>query len=250
MAMPMTPEARPEDRPRCDAETPPPPGGLVDADRAQPARGASRLRIGITGHRLNLISRAQLERLTPALVTLMTQIAALAPGEGRLWLCSALADGTDQHVAHLALELGWALHTVLPFDDAGCEADCCEDAGRRRFRSLMQRTGCVTRLDGRRDQPETSYRQLGRAVVEASDLLIAVWDGEPARGPGGTAEVVAEALRRERPVLHLRPTGEPVVTLLRPHGEVAAPPPAPSPRAPFTPTDLRGVLNSLHAARE
>jgi hypothetical protein len=40
----------------------------------------------------------------------------------------------------------------------------------------------------------------GRAVGDRSNVLVAVWDGQPARGLGGTADVVV-AYARERGVL-------------------------------------------------
>jgi hypothetical protein len=44
--------------------------------------------------------------------------------------------------------------------------------------------------------------------VAQSDILLAVWDGQAARGRGGTAEVVDYAIRRGVPVLHLDAAGE------------------------------------------
>jgi hypothetical protein len=40
-------------------------------------------------------------------------------------------------------------------------------------------------------------------VLEQSDLLIAIWDGEPAAGRGGTTQVVEEAVAQHVPVLWL-----------------------------------------------
>ena len=51
-------------------------------------------------------------------------------------------------------------------------------------------------------------------MVDRCDVLIAVWDGEPARGPGGTAEIVAYALERGRPIVHIRPDVREAVTVL------------------------------------
>jgi hypothetical protein len=42
---------------------------------------------------------------------------------------------------------------------------------------------------------------VGRIVIEQSDLLIAIWDGEEARGRGGTASVVQDARERQLPVV-------------------------------------------------
>jgi hypothetical protein len=45
----------------------------------------------------------------------------------------------------------------------------------------------------------------GRATVAHCDLLVAIWDGLPPRGRGGTGEVVQFALTRGTAVLHLPP---------------------------------------------
>jgi hypothetical protein len=43
--------------------------------------------------------------------------------------------------------------------------------------------------------------------VDRSDVLLAVWDGQPARGPGGTGDVVAYARARGTPVEVVWPAG-------------------------------------------
>ncbi|MEY2438480.1 MAG: hypothetical protein QOF97_3316, partial [Acidimicrobiaceae bacterium] len=47
---------------------------------------------------------------------------------------------------------------------------------------------------------EAAYERAGRAVVETSDVLVALWDGGASRGRGGTAEMVAYARERGVPV--------------------------------------------------
>ena len=47
----------------------------------------------------------------------------------------------------------------------------------------------------------------GRAVVDRSSVLVAVWDGQPSRGLGGTADVVAYARERGVPVEVIWPEG-------------------------------------------
>ena len=46
-----------------------------------------------------------------------------------------------------------------------------------------------------------------QSMLDLVDTLIAVWDGQPARGYGGTADVVNEARRRGTPVLIVWPDG-------------------------------------------
>ena len=58
---------------------------------------------------------------------------------------------------------------------------------------------------------EDCYLAAGHRVVELSDLMLAVWDGSPAKGKGGTADVVAYAVRRGVPLFHINPASH-VVT--------------------------------------
>ena len=41
----------------------------------------------------------------------------------------------------------------------------------------------------------------GRYVVDHCDVLIALWDGKPSRGKGGTAEIIEYARKRGRPLI-------------------------------------------------
>ncbi len=50
-----------------------------------------------------------------------------------------------------------------------------------------------------------AYAEIGRFVVDHCDVLIAIWDGKPARGVGGTAEVVSYAQEQKRPLIRVWP---------------------------------------------
>ena len=52
-----------------------------------------------------------------------------------------------------------------------------------------------------RNQRNDSYLDCGMETVNHCDVLVAVWDGEPARGRGGTAQIVAYARDLGRPVI-------------------------------------------------
>lgn len=52
---------------------------------------------------------------------------------------------------------------------------------------------------------EESYFEAGKTVVNTIDFLIAVWDGKPSRGLGGTADVVEYAQECYKRVVHLNP---------------------------------------------
>jgi hypothetical protein len=47
----------------------------------------------------------------------------------------------------------------------------------------------------------------GRRLVDDADEIIAVWDGKPARGYAGTADVVRYAISRGRPIHVIWPPG-------------------------------------------
>ena len=118
---------------------------------------------------------------------------------------SALADGADQIGAELALELGWELDAVLPFDRDYYRTTLADDAARQRFDALVKRAGRLLELPGNPEDEAEGYAMVGRATVAQSDLLMAVWDGERARGRGGTAEVVALAIAHGTPIAHFSP---------------------------------------------
>jgi hypothetical protein len=52
---------------------------------------------------------------------------------------------------------------------------------------------------------EDAYLAAGKRVVELSDMMIAVWNGQSAKGRGGTADIVAFADRRQVPLVHINP---------------------------------------------
>jgi hypothetical protein len=115
---------------------------------------------------------------------------------------SSLAKGADQLFAQIVLELGGNLEAVLPF--AGYE-DTFEDAQDAIcFRELLAECITVTTLTFDRTR-EQSYLGAGQYIADHSELLIAVWDGKPAAGLGGTGDVVSYALRGGRDVYQVNP---------------------------------------------
>lgn len=113
---------------------------------------------------------------------------------------SSLARGADQMLAEIVLHAGGFLYAVIPFPNyertfSGEYLD--------RFRLLAAKAQREVRQPGKND--EASFWSAGQRVVDLSSLLIAVWDGKPARGLGGTADVVRYARERHRPIIHLNP---------------------------------------------
>jgi hypothetical protein len=175
------------------------------------------LRIGVTGHR-DLAGRANeiedsvrtiLDRIEQAVQSqiqnnFIRKLYADAPP--LFQLASSLAEGADRIVARLALARGWKLVAPLPFARSDYETDFPQTIAE--FRGLLSDLavagGEIVELDGTRQKETASYYGAGRFIVEHSDLLVAVWDGKPAKGEGGTAQIVAEACGADVPVLQVQ----------------------------------------------
>jgi len=71
---------------------------------------------------------------------------------------------------------------------------------------MLAKATRVRRLDFT-ESTEDAHMAASVEMLADSDRLFAVWDGQPARGYGGTADVVAYAMRRGIPVTVIWPDG-------------------------------------------
>mgnify|MGYP000730496978 CR=1 FL=1 len=150
--------------------------------------------IGITGHR---VLPPHTERLVAA---------ALREAVGRyddLVGVSALAEGADSLFAQAVLDAGGSLVAIVP---ARSYRAALPDAHRPVFDALLARAVRVIALD-HDDPTDDAYMDGGLRVLDECDVLVAVWDGQPARGLGGTAQVVDAAAERHVPVMVIWPAG-------------------------------------------
>jgi hypothetical protein len=122
----------------------------------------------------------------------------------QLSVTSALAEGADRMGARAAVARGLPLECPLPFSRDEYEKDFEREESRAEFRRLLDIAESVWELSGTRADESGAYAAVGGAVVAHSDLLVAIWDGERARGRGGTAEVVEAAIER-MPVVWIHP---------------------------------------------
>ena len=180
------------------------------------------LAVGVTGHRADMLPddsipllreriRDVLQRIEEAGRDLLAaERSCFAPFEPRLRFVSPVADGADQIAAEVALELGWELQAILPFERAHYRASLASQGARERFDALVERSTCLLELPGDPAHALDAYVMTGRATVAHCDVLIAVWDGLPPRGRGGTGEVVQLALTRGTAIIHvpLAPGGD------------------------------------------
>jgi hypothetical protein len=117
---------------------------------------------------------------------------------------SPCGPGADQVFARAVLDVGGLLHVVIP---AARYRDGFEDEDAKRgYDEPMDRATYAEPPDDVESTGE-AHMAGGRAVVDRSDLPAAAWDAKPARGHGGTADVVAYARGRGVPVEVVWPEG-------------------------------------------
>lgn len=114
---------------------------------------------------------------------------------------TALAEGADRIFADAALALGYQVEALIPFGSADYETTFADPAETPRYRALMSKAARVEALPGNLPDATVAYEAVGRTCVDRCDILVAVWDGKPAAGRGGSPDIIDYALRRGRPVV-------------------------------------------------
>jgi hypothetical protein len=148
------------------------------------------------------------------LATLMAAVEELS-GAAKQWfdpappvvaLVSSLAEGSDRIAAKAALAHGMPLDVVLPCARAIYEQSFAADASRAEFAALLDKArACLTLPMTAPPDLARAYESAGLTMLAQADILLAVWDGEPAKGRGGTGEIVDEAARQGTPIVALNP---------------------------------------------
>jgi len=146
------------------------------------------VRFGVTGHRV----------LPPSVVECAARHwSRVLPAEAELYGVSSLADGADQLFATQVLAAGGTLEVVVPCE--GYAGSLLAEDSRARFEELRRAAASVLTMPYP-EPSEQAFLAAGQALVDRCDHLFAVWDGRPARGLGGTADVVTYARARGVPV--------------------------------------------------
>jgi hypothetical protein len=184
------------------------------------------LAVGVTGHRTfddAATVRAQLDAVFSAIGAALATLRSATPSAApvTLRIISPLAEGADRLAAEAGLATGASLHCPLPFERAEYAKDFAEPASKDAFDQLLSKAERVLELDGAPERRDLAYLAAGQVVVGYSDVLVAVWDGEPSRGRGGTAEIIAEALKESLIVIAVDPAGVRPPSML--HGVVHDP---------------------------
>jgi hypothetical protein len=152
-------------------------------------------RIAISGHR-------GLADPTADLVGRAIRVALAEAGPDVTGI-SCLADGADLIFARAVTDLGGNLEAIIPADQY---RDSLPADSHPEYDRLLATATAVSRLPCAALTCE-SYMAASMLMIDTADELYAVWDGQPARGYGGTADVVAYAREHGKPVRVIWPAG-------------------------------------------
>ncbi|MHC2218856.1 hypothetical protein [Rhizobium leguminosarum] len=113
---------------------------------------------------------------------------------------SSLAAGSDQVFAQALLDSGANVTAVIPTSDY---ERFFKPEALKIYRQLLAKCQKVELQSA--ETSEQSFLNAGIFIARHSDLLMAVWDGKPAEGLGGTGDIVKYCSDHSIPVLIINP---------------------------------------------
>lgn len=149
--------------------------------------------VGVTGHRD--LREQDIPRLTTLIRSELSALKEAYP-HSPMVLLDSVAAGADMLCAELALELGYSLYCALPMPPESYSDDFSAEE-LPRFNALLQASADVFVVPPTEPAPsditrEYLYRQAGIYIARYSHVLLALWDGTPAKPDGcGTASAVS-----------------------------------------------------------
>jgi hypothetical protein len=149
--------------------------------------------VGFSGHR-------QVARPVKTAEAIGKAIQALKADIHGEWIAlSSVAAGADQLFVDAAQAQGLAWHALLPLPRADFSSDFAPEQWQQ-VEARLARAEQQRIIDDAGTR-EDAYMDCGFETVNGADVMLVVWDGEPARGKGGTADVVAYANSMGKPLL-------------------------------------------------
>lgn len=156
----------------------------------------NKVKIGITGH----LSLQDPELIGESIRQIFNSVANRYLTE-QLSFYSPASPGADLLSARIAIEQSIPLYVILPFNqEEYLQTFSAND--RKAFLHILNKADGVIKLSD--EKQEDVYQMLGDFLVENMDVLIAIWDGQEARGPGGTGEVVQDFRQSHKPLAWIR----------------------------------------------
>ncbi len=115
---------------------------------------------------------------------------------------TCLAIGADQLFAEVLEQFYIPYIAIVPSD--GYEGTFENESARENYFSYLAKADDTIRLNFPSPSEEAFYAA-GKHIVDYCDILFAIWNGKPAKGLGGTGDVVEYASRKKKKVIHINP---------------------------------------------
>jgi hypothetical protein len=168
----------------------------------------ARIVIGVTGHRKLDIQPRLINQIRTTIENIIKTVPPLQNTPLVLSVLSPLAEGADRLVVREVLTVpNSTLEVILPMTKDDYIQDFKTSESRKEFEGLLSKAIYVRELQPNGNRNE-AYEQVGRYVVDQCDVLLALWNGEPAAGHGGTEEIVKYARDTKCPLIWMH-TDEP-----------------------------------------
>jgi len=156
----------------------------------------SKIVVAITGHR-DMIETEEINQKVSHF------FKELIEENREIVLLSPLADGADRFVARIFLDLKnryqkLSLIVPMPFDKNRYMEDF-SNSSKDEFLKLLDKSDEVFEVE---HITASGYLDVGRYVVDSSNILLALWDGTYNGKIGGTGDVVEYAKSNEKEVVH------------------------------------------------
>src|SRR5579859_2679938 len=160
------------------------------------------LRIGVSGHQ-QIGDETTIEFVLQQMHELLSKFQRLRrEHDQNIIAYSSLAVGADRLFVKTALALNIPVEVIIPcsnYPDTYGSSEIREE-----YHDLLSRCQQVHVLPFQ-NCSEDAYLAAGHWIVDHTDLMILVWNGFPAGGKGGTADIASYARLVRHPFIHINP---------------------------------------------
>jgi hypothetical protein len=152
------------------------------------------MKVGVTGHQ-NLGSAENIIWLS---ITLKSAIQKYKVDIG----LTSLAIGADQLFAQLLKQSNIPYTVIIPCNNY--EKTFTDTTSLGIYQTLLSSAYNYYQLQFA-EPSETAFYTAGKEIVDRSDMMFAIWNGQPVKGLGGTGDIVKYAQSIKKLVVHLNP---------------------------------------------
>jgi hypothetical protein len=152
--------------------------------------------LGITGHR----TLAEIDEIHAGVESALRCVLGTFP-DSHFRILSSLAEGADRILVKRLLEIpNTFLWVSLPLPQMEYIKDFETIQSKEEFVFLMGKAERVINMPVK-EKREEGFLAAGKYILDNCDVLLAIWDGKPAKGVAGTGEIVTLARERGLPMV-------------------------------------------------